>query len=87
MKPQAKIVRFESERDQLLVRAMHHLIYAVALIRYEATPNSLGIACMLVKDVAGILDACYHFPAAPHARCCPIDLDELDRIIAEDIGL
>jgi hypothetical protein len=86
MKLQAKIVPF-SERDRLLVKTMHHLIYAVLLIRNEPTKNSLAIACMLTKDAAAALDACWHFPAAPHTRYVPIDLDALDRIIAEDIGL
>jgi hypothetical protein len=86
MKTQQTIVPF-SERDRLLTEVMHHLIYAVLLIRSEPTPNSLAIACMLTKDAAAALEACWHFPAAPHTRYVPIDLDALDRIIAEDIGL
>jgi hypothetical protein len=84
MKPQKKILPFVSERDRLLNQAQHKLFYAVLLVRCEPTKSSLGIATALVKDVAGILDACLHFPAEPHLHHCPIDLAEFNRLVAED---
>ena len=74
-------------RDLLAGSGVDQTKAAVLLIRNEPTPNSLAIACMLTKDAAAALDACWHFPAAPHTRYVPIDLDALDRIIAEDLNL